>query len=229
MSATPAAVDPRARSWFWWSCQVILQNIFVFWLRYRVRGLEHLPAGAALLLINHQSSLDPLLAAVAFHRPVSYLARHELFALPVIGWILKKTYVMPIKRASAGTESIRICVERLKQGYYVGIFPEGTRSVDGSLGEIKPGFLAIVRRANVPVIPVGIAGALQVFPRGAFFLRPGKVRVVIGPAISADEAMTLSQKGREAELLERVRSDIQDCMRQAEEWRSGSTQQKSIP
>ncbi len=68
---------------------------------------------------------------------------------------------MPISREAAGTESLRESIRRMEHGFLVGIFPEGTRSDDGALGELKPGFLALVRRAGVPVIPVGVAGPMR--------------------------------------------------------------------
>ncbi|SFJ37344.1 lysophospholipid acyltransferase family protein [Planctomicrobium piriforme] len=218
MNRASTPVDPRSRNWVWYGFQLLLQNLFVFCFRYRVAGLEKLPDGGALLLINHQSFVDPLVAAVAMQRPVSYLARHNLFQIPILGWILRHTYVMPIRRGSAGTESIRLAVERLQQGYYVGLFPEGTRSRDGKLQEIKPGFMAIVKRAKVPVIPVGVAGAIRAFPRGAMIVRPYTVRVVIGDPISVEEAEQLTQRGREQEFLDRVRTGIQTCLTEAENW-----------
>lgn len=221
MNAPADEVDPHARNWMWRTIQIVLQNVFVFWLRYRIHGRDRLPSGGALLLVNHQSSLDPLLVGASLKRPVSYLARHGLFARPVIGTILRGTYVMPIRRESAGSESIRQCVSRLEQGYYVGVFPEGTRSEDGRLQEIKPGFLAIARRARVPVIPVCVAGANRAYPRGAALLKSRTVRVVVGEPFSIDEVAALAAKGREAEFLSLVSERMRHCLKIAERWTRG--------
>jgi 1-acyl-sn-glycerol-3-phosphate acyltransferase len=221
MNTAAHSPDPRARNWVWRFIQLLMQNIFVFALHYRIRGTEHLPQGGALLLINHQSVLDPLVVAVALQRPVSYLARHELFSIPVIGWILKNTYVMPIHRHSAGTESIRHSIERLHEGYYVGIFPEGTRSADGKLHELKPGFLAIARRAQVPVIPVAVAGTGAAFPRHGWCLRPCPVRVVIGDPLPKEMVDRLSQRGHEREFLLLVESRLHTCLESAQAWLAG--------
>jgi len=221
MSTEPTAVDPTARNWIWRAFQLFMQNLFVFVFRYRIRGAEQLPPGGALLLINHQSFIDPLVVAVSFHRPVSYLARHNLFAVPLIGTILRNTYVMPIRRNSAATESIRMAINRLQQGYYVGIFPEGTRSTDGRLHEMKPGFLAIVRRANVPVVPIGVAGAGNALPRGAVMIRPRVVRVVVGTPYSADDVREFLDQGRAAEFMESLQVRLQDAMDEAAAWTSG--------
>jgi len=218
MSETTSPVDPKRRNRLWRSLQILMQSLVVFYFRYRIRGEEQFPDGGALLLVNHQSYIDPLVVAVGMQRPVSYLARHNLFHVPVIGWILKNTYVMPIRRNSAATESIRLAVERIQQGYYVGIFPEGTRSQDGSLQEIKPGFLAIVRRTKAPVIPVGIAGAGDAYPKGAFFIRPRTVRVVVGKPFSPDELVEWTQRGREAEFVAEIRRRLEQAMAEAAVW-----------
>src|SRR5215207_9434188 len=123
--------SPLRRNWIWLSFQVAMRIIFAVWLRYRARGLEHVPAtGGGLILANHQSFLDPLMIGLPLHRPVSFLARENLFQVPVIGWILRRTYVMPINQM-AGTSGLRELLKRLDKGFLVGIFPEGSRSPDG--------------------------------------------------------------------------------------------------
>jgi 1-acyl-sn-glycerol-3-phosphate acyltransferase len=212
--------DPQYRNWTWRVLQFLMQNFFTFWLGYRVRGLERLPPGGALFLINHQSFLDPLFAAAGLHRPVSYLARDNLFRVPVIGSILRATYVMPIRREAAGTESMRLSIERCRQGYYVGLFPEGTRTRDGSIGAFKPGFLAIARRAGVPVIPIGISGAFESYPRNVLFPRPGRIRVVYGEPISVETIDSFSRE-RQDDLVALIRDRIVACHAEAEAWRLG--------
>lgn len=217
--ARPALPHPLRRNCLWFSLQMIAQLVFTIWFRIRAAGRENLPTGGALLLINHQSFLDPLMVGVSLRRPVSYLARENLFRVPILGWVLRQTYVMPISRESAGTESLRESIRRMEHGFLVGIFPEGTRSVDGSLSEIKPGFVALVRRAKVPVIPVGVAGTHDAFPRGAWFPRPRRIRIVFGVPMDPDQLMALCQKGRETELIAWTRQSIQTCLDQANQMR----------
>ncbi|QDT55056.1 1-acyl-sn-glycerol-3-phosphate acyltransferase [Caulifigura coniformis] len=207
------------RNAVWRSIQFVLQNVFTIWLQYRVRGLNNLPEGAALLVANHQSFLDPLLVGLSLHRPVSYLARDSLFKVPVIGWILRKTYVLPIRRDAAGTESLRISLRRLEEGFLVGVFPEGTRTRDGHLGPLKPGFVALVRRSRVPLVPVAISGAYEALPRGAFFLRPRAVRVVFGKPISPDELEAFQGRGSEVALVRLVTDRLNEALNEADAWR----------
>lgn len=226
MSASEVLPNPTQRNLVWRVIQIFFKIFSTIWLRLRVQGKERLPtAGGALLLANHQSFLDPLLIGVALTRPISFLARDNLFRVPCIGWILKNTYVMSIRREAAGTESIRKTIARLEHGFYVGLFPEGTRTQDGKVGFVKPGFVALARRSQVPIVPVGIAGAFQAMPRKSLFIRPCAVRVVYGEPISVEQVRELSVKGREAEFIQLVTDRITAAYQQAELWRTG----KQIP
>lgn len=216
------SLDPLRRNAYWRILQFIMQNIFCVWLGYRARGLERLPpTGGALFLINHQSYVDPLLVGLPLTRPVSYLARDNLFGVPVIGHILKNTYVMPINREAASTASLREAIRRIDAGFYVGIFPEGTRTLDGRVGEFKPGFLALLRRTEVPVIPVGIAGAFESYPKGRPFPWPGRVRVVFGEPLDRARLEAFG-KGDGDALLDYVREQVVTCVTAAQAWRDGT-------
>ena len=123
--------DPIHANWVWTTYRNIVGSLFVFWMDFRARGMDKVPHSGALLVSNHESFLDRMMIGVALKRPVSFLARHSLFRVPFIGWTLRNTYVLPIRREGGGTESIRESVRRMKHGFLVGIFPEGTRSVQG--------------------------------------------------------------------------------------------------
>lgn len=216
----PPLLHPTRRNWVWASAQFLLRLVFTAWLRYRARGVEKIPAsGGGLILANHQSFLDPFLVGLPLSRPVSYLARDSLFRVPVVGWILRKTYVIPINREAATTTSIKAAVERMRHGFLVGIFPEGTRSGDGTVGPFKPGFVALVRRGKVPVYPVGVAGAHEAMPRGRFLLRPRRVTVVFGDPLTPDEIARYSARGHEDALVALARNRVMACQREAEQWR----------
>ena len=189
LSLEPAPLPPpKARNVVWRTFQFIMQNVFCFWLGYRARGQERLDkAEGGLVLANHQSFLDPLLIGLPLHRPVSFVARDSLFKVPFVGWVLRNTYVMPISREAASSASLRETIRRMQHGFLVGVFPEGTRTETGEVGEFKPGFVALIRRAKLPVYPVGIAGAFQAMGKGSLLLKPARVRVVVGEPISVEE------------------------------------------
>lgn len=223
-STAPSLGSPLRRNWVWYISQVVVGIFFGIWLRFRAYGVERLPAtGGALLLGNHSSFIDPLLIGLPLKRPISFLARDTLFPVPVIGWMLRHTYVMPLNRDGGSSAAIRETLRRMEQGFLVGLFPEGTRSPDGTLGPFKPGFAALVRRTDLPIIPVGIAGANRALGRGSFFLKPRPVCVVFGEPLSEDEAAQLRQRGREEELVETVRSRIAKYQAEAEARLSGRT------
>jgi 1-acyl-sn-glycerol-3-phosphate acyltransferase len=211
--------DPSRRNVVWSVAQAVLRWCFTLLLGYRARGFERLPVGSgALLVVNHQSNFDPLLVGLPLKRPVSYMARSTLFPIPLIGWLLRNTYVVPIDREAARAGAIRELVARLERGFLVGMFPEGTRTADGRLGEFKPGFIALVRRSRLPIVPVGIAGAFEAYPRG-HLPRMGRVRVVFGSPWQPGEYAELCERGREAELVAAVRQRVQDCVDEATLWR----------
>jgi 1-acyl-sn-glycerol-3-phosphate acyltransferase len=214
--------SPTRRHWSWLALQGVLKVACPLWLGLRARGVDRIPpTGGGLLLINHQSFLDPFVAALPLSRPVAYLARDTLYSHPVVGWVLRAQYAIPLSRSAASTTSIKLAVRHLEHGFLVGIFPEGTRTRDGQVGPLKPGFVALLRRVNCPVYPVGIAGAFESFPRGARWIRPGRVRVVYGEPWSVEEQAEYRQRGREQELLDVVRNRLIDCQRAAQQWRDG--------
>jgi len=181
------------------------------WLRVSGSGLENIDhTKGGLLLINHQSFLDPVLAAVLLTRPVSYVARDSLFKVPLLGWLLRQTYVMPISREAARGGSIRMAVERMQQGYLVGVFPEGTRSSGVEVRTFRPGFLAMVRRTNQPVYPVGMSGSDQAMPKGAWFIRPKRIHIVYGKPFTIDELARL-ESGDDSGFCELAHQRVSDC------------------
>ena len=225
MSDSPATELPHPirRNIVWLAIQYLLRLVFLIWLKLQVRGHERIArSGGGLVLVNHQSFLDPMLVGVPLQRPVSYLARDTLFPVPLIGWVLRKTYVMPINRDAASTASIREALKRMEHGFLVGVFPEGTRCEAGEVGEFKPGFLTLIRRANVPVYPVGIAGAHEAMPRKGLRLLPRTVRVVFGEPLPRETLLKLSEKGQEEALVRFARDAVVACQQQAEEWRQAT-------
>lgn len=217
-------LHPEKRNGVWLTIQFCLRLVFSVWLRYRARGIERISeSGGGLVLMNHQSFLDPLLVGVPLQRPVSYLARDTLFPIPFVGWVLRNTYVMPINRDAASTATIRQAIRRIDEGFLVGLFPEGTRCVDGEVGEFKPGFISLIRRIQLPVYPVGIAGAHEAMPRrGLLRLCPRKVHVVFGEPLCGEQLKELSGKGQEEVLVEFARNAVVRCQAEAEAWRQGT-------
>ena len=136
--------------------------------RLCVRGQSRLPkTGGVLLVANHQSFLDPWLMGIAPPRQVHYMARDTLFKGGKLHKLMELWNVFPVKRGSADLTAIRTAVERLDKGFMLNIFPEGTRSEDGTIGHIAAGISLILHRCKTPValVPVLIDGAFEAWPR----------------------------------------------------------------
>ena len=226
-SAIPLTTVPRANL-LWRTLHWPVWLFCKLWLRVTCTGLENLDhTRGGLLLINHRSHLDPLLAAVVLRRPVSYLARDNLFKVPLLGWLLRRTYVIPISREAVRSGSFRLALDRMEAGFLVAIFPEGTRSFDSSLQPFRPGFLAMVRRTNQPVYPVGLSGSQRALPRGAWFIRPARVHVVYGTPFTPNELRQL-QTGDDAAFCELARQRVAECLSHADQYLQESRRRKNI-
>jgi 1-acyl-sn-glycerol-3-phosphate acyltransferase len=215
----PARESPEHPTPVWRFFRALARLAFPVYFRLRARGTEKIPAhGPALLVLNHQSFLDSLFVGTPLVRPISYLARDSLFRVPIVGWLLRHTCTMPVNRDSASSSSLRLAADRLKRGFLVGIFPEGTRSTDGQIGPLKPGFIALIRRGDIPIIPVGIAGSGAAWPRNSLMIRPKACRVVYGDPIPTEVLAKLVVKGNEQALLDEVRQRMIVCQQEAQDW-----------
>jgi 1-acyl-sn-glycerol-3-phosphate acyltransferase len=219
--STTLNANPDPQNGLYRFLQICLRLTVPIYFRYRARGVEHVPVrGPALFVVNHQSFLDPVMVAIPLSRPVRFLARETLYRGPLIRAFLNKVYAIPLNRDAASSTTIRQAASQLKQGFLVGIFPEGTRSSDGQIGALKPGFIALIRRVDAPIIPVGLAGTGAAFPRGAWFVRPKTCRVVFGPPLQPERVADLKKHGSEQALLHTVRDAMVLCYEEARAWQS---------
>jgi 1-acyl-sn-glycerol-3-phosphate acyltransferase len=149
-------------------------------LRLRIEGLDNVPlAGGAVMVSNHLHNADPIILEAVFPRPVRFMAKQEIFRVPVISFIVRLTEAFPVDRGAPDRAALRAAQDRLDDGAIVGLFPEGTRSVNAALKEVYPGAAMIVTRSNVPVIPTAIFGTETLPFNGAKGRRRGKTRVTV--------------------------------------------------
>ena len=151
---------------------------FKLLFRAEILGRENLPAeGAVILAANHMSNWDPPLVAAFLARPVSYMAKLELFQIPVFGRAITACHAFPVKRGASDRGAIKAAVQVLKQGKCLGLFPEGTRSRDGKMHKAEAGVGLIASMTNAPVVPAAVVGTDHIFANGGYF---PKVRVIYG-------------------------------------------------
>lgn len=186
----PRGKGPVARFWYWlsqWVCWTVCKILF----RYRYSGRENVPMSGPLLVVsNHQSHLDPVLIGIASPRQVGALARASLFVGP-FAWLIRSYGAVPVERGSA-TAGIRAMLGALKAGEAMIVFPEGTRTDDGSVKPFQAGFCAIARRSGAAIVPTTISGAFDALPRGAKFPRMKPITLTFNQAILPAEIATLT-------------------------------------
>ncbi len=145
-------------------------------LKLSIEGLEHVPPkGPVLVVANHLHNADPLLLSVAFPRPLHFMAKRELFAIPIVAPIIRAVGAFPIDRGKADRGALRRAEQTLAQGIAVGMFPEGTRSTTGSLRRAHPGAGLVALRSAAPVLPAVIFGS-EVLPGNGARSRSGRTR-----------------------------------------------------
>jgi 1-acyl-sn-glycerol-3-phosphate acyltransferase len=151
----------------------------------RAHGLENVPEqGAFILVCNHISLLDPMIigstAGQMAGRLVHFMAKEELRHWPVIGWLATQAGVYFVRRGEGDRAAQRLSLDLLARGEPIAVFPEGTRSRDGILGEPRNGAALLAMRTGLPLLPVSISGSNRLFPRGARLPRRARVTVRVG-------------------------------------------------
>jgi len=185
--------------WIGWLLSRAVGRVFGWWT---VHGGGSMPkTGGVILAPNHISYLDPPIAGAALRRQVRFMAKEELFRVPVLGSLIKAVGAFPVKRGTADRAAFRQAVSLLEAGEVVCIFPEGTRSLDGSLQPAEPGFGMMVLRSRVPVLPVALSGTNRVLRRGSGFLHFAKIRVNVGEPLDFSD---LHDRAGDREAMEEV-------------------------
>jgi 1-acyl-sn-glycerol-3-phosphate acyltransferase len=166
---------------FKWS---IVSPVLHTYFRGRIYGAENVPQKGRLLVVsNHASDFDPPLLSCCVGRPVAYMAKEELFQVPILKQAIQAYGAYPVKRGSADRSAMKAAIASIQSGWATGIFLDGTRTLDGRIADPKVGAAWIAAKTQSPLLPVSLWGTHAIFRKGFAIPRPTPVTVRIGELI----------------------------------------------
>jgi 1-acyl-sn-glycerol-3-phosphate acyltransferase len=154
------------------------------YFRGRIDGADQVPDQGPLIVVsNHASDFDPPIVSSCVGRPVAFMAKQELFQVPVFSQAIRLYGAYPVKRGAGDRGAIRAALEMIDNGWAVGVFLTGTRTPDGQITDPKPGAAWIAAKAQVPLLPVSVWGSQAILEKGSPIPHPVPVTVRIGSLI----------------------------------------------
>lgn len=188
-----------------WGCGAV----WLIGAKFDIVGEENL-RGPAVFICNHQSQIDVAMFPALLPRTLRIVAKHSLKKIPLWGWALAAGGAILVDRTDprGAMAAIRDAVTALPEGWSVAVFPEGTRSRDGSLGRFKKGAFHIAMQTGLPLVPFGLEGGRDIIPADAWVARSGKVFVTVGAPIPTDDWKIADINDHIAD----VRAVVEECM-----------------
>lgn len=187
----------------------IFKGYFQLFHRHRIYGLEHFIEGKAIIAPNHASFLDPPIISLSWPEEIAFLARKSLFDKFLLGTMISHLNAYPVAGTQQDLASIKLICQLLKQNQKVVIFPEGLRSADGCMNEVKSGIGMLALRCQCPVIPTYIAGSYAIWNRHRLFPKIwGKTACVFGSPISITQFDQLEKKAAQEAIAGKVKEGI---------------------
>jgi 1-acyl-sn-glycerol-3-phosphate acyltransferase len=216
-ASTKPAPKPQTfarKTWIYSLGQSFFRLFAIVLFDLRAFGVQNIPKrGGVLIVANHQSFLDPVMLGVKVTRPMSFLAKSELFANKIFGALIRGVNAFPVRQGEGDVGAVRETIKRLQEGHVLVMFPEGGRSEDGEVAPLQTGVGLIVRRAGptVKVVPAAVEGAFASWPRGQTLPRPRAVRVKYGKPMELSNLKAAEIRGiidiEIRRLFEELRAD----------------------
>ncbi|RPH72447.1 MAG: 1-acyl-sn-glycerol-3-phosphate acyltransferase [Myxococcaceae bacterium] len=212
----PERADPVIRGW----CNAVLAAAGV---REDVQGLENLPAGTCVLVCNHQSNFDAPFVFTRLPKHIRFVAKREIYRIPIFGAAVKAMGNIRVERTGSDADHQRIeaAVQQVRTRTSILFFAEGTRSTDGKLRPFKKGAAILATDAQVPIVPVAVAGAHEITPKGGLWVHSGRPLVLrVGKPIpttglTRDDRDSLTEQAHDAvaALLEEGNRRVEEMLR----------------
>jgi 1-acyl-sn-glycerol-3-phosphate acyltransferase len=169
----------------------VIRPIMSGYFHFRIYGTENIPKeGGFIAVSNHASNVDPPMLSAGITRPLAFMAKEDLFRVPVLKQLISAYGAYPVKRGTGDRGAIRAAIHSIEQGWGVGVFLQGTRTKDGRVTEPKAGAALIAAKAQVPLIPMSINGTDKIFQENSKFPRPVEITIHIGQAIAPPSSVT---------------------------------------
>ena len=189
MSGTRSALvplTPRPSLTYQLVSSLLVFPLFRGLFRGSTSGLEHVPRQGPLVVVaNHGSHLDPPLLGHALGRPVAFMAKAELFDVPILGPLIRACGAYPVRRGASDREAIRTATARLEEGWATGVFLDGTRQADGRVNQPLPGAALLAARTGAPLLPVAILNSHRALGSGRSLPRLVPIQLRIGEPVPA--------------------------------------------
>jgi 1-acyl-sn-glycerol-3-phosphate acyltransferase len=186
--------------------RLIARVFFRFRILHRERMIQE---GPVILVMNHESYLDPPFAGIGCQRAIYFLARKSLFDVPVLGWILPKLNVIPVDQEGGDRTALKALIRILRVGRCALVFPEGSRTLDGNFQPAQPGVGFVIAKTLAPVVPMRIFGAHRALPRGGGKLRFCRITIAIGEPLRFSAAEV---EGYGREVYPRLSQRVMDAI-----------------
>jgi 1-acyl-sn-glycerol-3-phosphate acyltransferase len=207
----PAWLISKQMKWIYRTVLFLTWVIYKVFYRHRVYGRARFSKKGAILASNHVSNLDPPLLAISWFEEVHFLAKEELFKNRLFGKFISALNAHPISGGASDIQVLKESCRLLEEGKHLILFPEGQRSVDNRLGEIKPGIGMLVLRAHAAIVPAYIHGTFAIWPKGKKFPKLwGKTACVFGTPIDTDNFLHLEKKEAQKAIADALTKAITD-------------------
>lgn len=195
----------------YWCVTSIIGAFFKLFHSHRVYGLENIPKGPAIIAPNHVSFYDPPLISCSFPEELHYLAKEELFDYTFLRWLISNLNAHPVSGSEKDLKTMKLICQLLEKGEKVVIFPEGSRSHDDELLDLKLGVSMLAFRNHVPIIPVYLKGSFEIWPiQNKWPKFSGKTTCTIGKPIAPEQFAGLGKREAQLAMTEALRSALID-------------------